>query len=229
MRHPLRPAAGVLTALLMALSGCSGGTRSEPLYPQILAAAQTTFSKGKSQRAAAARPPLTRAVLNDIEGSYIEVTLERSGIFAYLFVSTTRPDGVVQWRTEDNVTLTMRQGVLIATRGLGGDIISSAVNTAPGTQGPADGGEKVMYIRTGDLEERRLVLACDLADLGPETITIVEKAQATRHLRESCETPDGGRIVNDYWTDNRTGIVWQSRQWAGPHIGYLRVRRLTTG
>lgn len=216
-------------ALLLALSGCSGGTRSDPLYPQILAAAQTTLTQGRAQRAAAARPPLTRAVLDEIEGSYIEVTLERSGLFAYLFVSTTRPGGVVQWRTEDDVTLTMRQGVLIATRGLGGDLVSSAVATAPDRLGPAGGGERVMFIRTGDLEERRLGLACALQDLGPATITIVEQAQATRHLQERCTTPDGGEIVNDYWTDARQGLVWQSRQWAGPHIGYLRIRRLTTG
>ncbi|PJE30006.1 hypothetical protein CVM52_26195, partial [Pseudooceanicola lipolyticus] len=105
----------------------------------------------------------------------------------------------------------------------------SAVATAPDRLGPAGGGERVMFIRTGDLEERRLGLACALQDLGPATITIVEQAQATRHLQERCTTPDGGEIVNDYWTDARQGLVWQSRQWAGPHIGYLRIRRLTTG
>ncbi len=39
----------------------------------------------------------------------------------------------------------------------------------------------------------------------------------------------GGEVVNDYWVDSRGGLVWKSRQWAGPQIGYIRFRRLTTG
>ena len=43
------------------------------------------------------------------------------------------------------------------------------------------------------------------------------------------EGPDGGVVVNDYWVDPGGGLVWQSRQWGGPAMGYLRTRRLTTG
>ena len=35
-----------------------------------------------------------------------------------------------------------------------------------------------------------------------------------------------GRVVNDYWADPHRGIMWMSRQWAGPDVGYLRIRRL---
>ena len=51
----------------------------------------------------------------------------------------------------------------------------------------------------------------------------------TTHMRETCVTADGGRITNDYWVDTRAGLVWQSQQWAGPHVGYVKMRRLTTG
>ena len=230
-------AAGAL-ALLALLAGCNGGSGSgvnaaPPLYAQIAQATRASIAKNRMHRAE--RPPLTRKMLDEIEGSYIEVTLERPDIFAYLSAALVRRDGtpgeVVQWRTEDEVTLTMRNGMLIATRGLGGDLVSADVAVAEGVTGPASGGEKVMYVRTGDLEERRLVLSCDLADLGPAPVEIVELTHPARHLRESCtaEGAAGGRVVNDYWVDSRSGIVWQSRQWAGPHIGYMRIRRLTTG
>lgn len=218
-------------ALVLGLAACSGGKGSQPLYPQFLAAARDSIAQNQVRKANAQRPPLTRAALNTVEGAYIEVTLERSGIFAYLSRSATRrdetPGQVEQWRTEDNVTLSLRNGVLIATRGLGGDIISSAVNVAdPGT-GPSGSGQKLHFIRTGDLAERALALACDLRDLGTETIEIVELRYRVRHLQEDCTAAEGGRVVNDYWVDSQKGIVWKSRQWAGPHIGYMRLRRLT--
>jgi hypothetical protein len=218
-------------ALCLALSGCSGGTGTQPLFPQLAAATLSTITTKRAQRAE--RPALTRAVLDTLDGSFMEVTLERSGILAYLFVSVVRQDDlpgqIVQWRTEDNITLTTRNDVLIATRGFGGDMMSSAVQVADGVPGPASGGEKLHMIRTGDLEEVPLVLACDLENLGPEPIEIVELVHPTTHMRETCLAPDGGRVTNDYWVDSRAGIVWQSVQWAGPHVGYVKMRRLTTG
>lgn len=227
-RRFLLPAPALLLALL--LGGCSGGTGTERLYPQIFAAAQTSIALSRSRRAAAARPALTRAGLDTVEGSFIEATLERSGITAYLFASAVRfdalPGEIVQWRTEDNVTLTTRSGMLTATRGLGGDIISSELNAGSGA-GPAGPGEKALYIRTGDLDEVRLSMACGLEDLGAVRLEIVERFHPVRHLRERCVAAGGGQVVNDYWIESRRNIVWQSRQWAGPHIGYLRIRRLT--
>ena len=218
-------------ALMLGLAGCNGGTGSQPLFPQLAAAAVSTIKMGRTQRAE--RPPLTRAALDTLDGSFMEVTLERQDILAYLFVSAVRQDDlpgqVVQWRTEDNITLTTRNGVLISTRGFGGDMMSSAVQVADGVTGPASGGEKVHMIRTGDLEEVALVLACDLENLGPAPVEIVEVVHPTTHMRETCVTADGGRITNDYWVDPRAGLVWQSQQWAGPHVGYVRTRRLTTG
>jgi hypothetical protein len=86
-----------------------------------------------------------------------------------------------------------------------------------------------MQLRGLDNRGVSLALACDRQDLGPEAVTIVEIAHPARHLRETCTSSDGGSVVNDYWVDPQRRIVWQSRQWAGPVIGYIRTRRLTTG
>ncbi len=224
-------ALGLSAMGLSVLAGCSGGTGATPLFPEVFQAARGAIAQGAAKRAQSKRPPLTRAALGTVEGAFIEVTLERSGQLAYLFRSAVlqdaNPGAVVQWRTEDNVTVTMRAGMVIATRGLGGDLVSAHVPAATGTLGPARSGERALFVRTGDLAEHRISLACDLGDLGAETIEIVERAHATRHLRETCEAEGGGRVENEYWIDSRAGIVWQSVQWAGPHVGYLRIRRLT--
>lgn len=218
-----------LSLILAGCSGGSGGNQTEPgLYQQLFNAGKQSLTERTTKEAQL--PPLTRAALNTLNGSYLEVTLERGGQLAYLYVNAERrddsPGRIIIWRSEDNVTLAMRNGVLIATRGLGGDVLSSGVQVSGDSPGPARSGERVQYIRVLDNKERRLSLACDLVDLGAETITIVERNHPTRHLQERC-TGGGGTVVNDYWVDSRAGLVWQSRQWAGPVIGYLRTRRLT--
>ena len=219
----------IAACLALLLTGCSGGTATTPLYTQIGGAVRATIAARKAGRAP--RAEVTRAQLDTLTDPFLEVTVERRDILAYLFISTIRrddsPGEIVQWRSDDDATITMRNGVLIATRGIGGDMISSVVPVAEGVTGPAHGGERRHDIRTGNLQIAQLVLACDLTDLGPETIVIVERAHRTRHLAERCAAEGGGVVENDYWVDSARGIVWQSRQWAGPHIGYLRTRRLT--
>ena len=78
-----------------------------------------------------ARPPVTRALLDTLEGSYLEVTLERRDQLAYLQILSERrddtPGRITVWRTDDNITQAMRNGVLINTRGLCGVLLSSTV------------------------------------------------------------------------------------------------------
>lgn len=231
----LRPKAALLLLPLI-LAACSGGDDVPSLELEAINAARQAIAVRTAPKVQ--RPPLTRAALDTLEGSFIEVILERRDQLAYLSVNTQRRDGgpglITLWRTEDNVTLAMRNGVLIATRGLGGDILSATAQVAGDAPGPSQGGEKVYYIRAQDNKTQRLALVCDLVDLGPQAIVIVERRHPTRRLREICTggtSGDGlggaGEVINDYWVDSRSGVVWQSRQWAGPDTGYLRLRRLT--
>jgi hypothetical protein len=222
---------GLALLALLALSACNGGDGARPLYAELALNAQDIIARNAAERAQASRPPVTRAALNTLEGSFIEVTLERTGQQAYLAATAVRtdesPGEIVQWRTGDNVTLTTRAGVLIATRGLGGHLISSDVTVDGARGGPAGSGARILFIRTGDVEEVALTMACDVSDMGRSAITIVEQVHQVRHLRERCEAADGGRVTYDYWIDSREPIIWQAREWAGPHIGYMKIRRVT--
>lgn len=230
--RPLRRWAGLLAGLIAGglLAACSGGNIDQRAELQIVQTFRSNIQKKIKDRNKPARPPLTRAALDTVKVSAIEVTLERRDIFAYLFIDGERgddsPGRITVWRTEDDVSIATRNGVVIATRGLGGDILSSTVQVSGDSPGPSSGGERVLMIRGLDNTEQRLSLSCDLEDLGPDPIEIVELVHPTRHLRETCDGA-GGQIVNDYWADARAGLVWQSRQWAGPQIGYMRLRRLT--
>lgn len=209
------------------VAGCSGGVQSPARGTELVNAVGSVFQARRQQQD---RPVLTRAVLDGLDGAFLEATVEDTGNLAYMFVNADRQDSypgrVRVWRTEDNVTLTTRQGVLIQTRGLGGDVLATDVDVRAGVLGPASGGERRMQIRALDNRSVSLVGACSLTDLGPSQITIVERVHPTRHIRETCEFPNGA-IQNDFWTDSSADVIWQSRQWAGPSIGYITLRQLT--
>lgn len=223
-------------ALFLGLAACSGGDGEPTRNMQIITASREYI---RSRLSSKPLPVVTRAALDTLQGSFIEAVLERNGQLAYLYVSARRrddwPGEIVVWRTEDNITLALRGGVLVATRGLGGDLLSSDARVRDSVPGPAGSGARRQQFRALDNKEVGLALACELTDLGEQTIEIVGARHATRHLRERCEADSGaggisgGVIINEYWIDSRRNLVWQSRQWAGPETGYLRLRRLTTG
>ncbi|MBY6059180.1 YjbF family lipoprotein [Leisingera daeponensis] len=224
----IRKAAAALAAALL-LAGCSKGPEKTKAGLEVVQAVAEQFSRRRS----APPPPaeLTRALLDKQAQAYIEVTIENRGATAYLTRALERRDshpGLVEvWRTQDNVSVALRQGMVIATRGLGGGLLSAEVPAADGAGGPARGGARRYTVRADGNGQRVLNMACSLHDLGPEPVEIVEITHPARHLQERCEGA-GGVVVNDYWVDSRAGNlqVWQSRQWAGPETGYLRIRQL---
>ncbi|MBQ4826740.1 YjbF family lipoprotein [Leisingera sp. HS039] len=218
-----------LAGLALVLGACAKGPEKTPAELEVLRAVGAQITKRRS----AAPPPvqLTRALLDKQSQAYIEVTIENRDAKAYLTRALTRRDsspGTVEvWRTQDNVSLALRSGMVIATRGLGGGLLSAQVPAADGAAGPARGGARRYTVRAKGNGQAILSMACSLQDLGPEPVEIVEVTHPARRLQERCEG-SGGVVVNDYWVDSRPGRnqVWQSRQWAGPETGYVRIRQL---
>lgn len=242
MTSTLARFAGAL-ALLTGLTACAKGPDKTPLEVELVQNIRQVLQARRAARGEKpARPALTRAALDaTVKGAFIEVTIEESDVFAYLSRQASKHDdfsGTVEvWRSEDNVNLAMRDGVLVATRGMPNDLLAaSALVHAGGPKGPSGSGERIYEIAALDNESYKLSLVCQVEDLGPKQIEIVELTYRTRHLRETCEgrgyqvgSEKRSRVVNDYWIDSRTGRIWQSRQWAGPELGYLRIRQLTSG
>ena len=106
-------------------------------------------------------------------------------------------------------------------------MLSAAVPAdGQGAMGPASGGARLYEFRGDDSGSYRVRLACDLHDQGTIALDIVGRSYPTRYLQERCSDDSGGKVVNDYWIDARGGRVRQSRQWAGPSIGYIRTRQV---
>lgn len=213
--------------LIGALSACSKGEEQTTLLTEIAATAKTRFAK---KEPAAAPPTLTRAALQQLDIPLLEATIENRGDTAYLAPqrqrNDSRPGALTVWRSGDDVTLTLRDGVLIATRGLRDDLLSaSTLVTSGGAEGPSRNGPRRFVLHHGANQDIAFAFQCTQTRLGPETVDVLGKAYRTTHLRETCQGDDG-QIQNDYWIDSQNGTIRQSRQWAGPTIGYIMLRVL---
>lgn len=216
----------VLSALACAalLGACTGGT--EGIQTQASALEQIRDAVGAKRKAET--PPdivVTRALINQLTVPSLEAQAEARDQTAYL-VPFSQRGPVTIWRTADDGQLVLRRGLITSTRGLGGDLVSSDFSgTLNALQSGSGTYARRLFLRRGDGTARTINLSCQTQSLGRVRLNVVERAYDTRHLRETCSLPQG-TVVNDYWIEPGSGLMRQSRQWAGPDVGYLKLRVL---
>ena len=176
-------------------------------------------------RTAPAAPPsaLPTAALAAGPGNVLMVTLlGRDAVAAMTRVGTN--NGVDTWRTAKGVTLSFQDGILVASRGLGEDLmgadvagVRAAILRGTGTaqrQHSFLGGED--QIQTRDL-------TCTFTTNAPETITIATGAVTAGKVTEVCES-SALVFTNLYWLNDNE--IVQSRQAVAFSVGYIRVNIL---
>jgi Group 4 capsule polysaccharide lipoprotein gfcB, YjbF len=134
-------------------------------------------------------------------------------------------NGDVQtWSSTGYQEISLRGGVLIATRGFGPDLISAV---APGVATIARGTgttNRTYHYLDGADQPQRIDFSCTLALQGAQTIEVMAKRHATRKVTESCSGPSGS-FVNEYWFDNGLNIR-QSSQRMAPGLDNLFMQRV---
>ena len=116
--------------------------------------------------------------------------------------------GVETWMSGDGVSVSLNQGVIVATRGLGFDLMAADVgNTlaAMAAGGMPDPYRRQMRYLTADNHARYLSAGCRMT---------LERDLFT----ETCAT-HSGHFTNTYPLTGQG-----SRQWVSPEIGYLKIR-----
>ncbi|MEO0667630.1 MAG: YjbF family lipoprotein [Pseudomonadota bacterium] len=221
-------AALVLTALIAACSGGSDELRNQSgRYLTVIETLQTGLFQPEPEL-----PNVTRALLDGLTVPSLEVTVpERDGL-AYLVPLISRTEANLgpldTWTTVDGSQLTLRSGVIVATRGLGDDVTSTDrrgsiafVTGRSGTNWPMR-----LDIQTSADGVIRQDFDCSGRHNGQVTLEIIELTYPVESLSEICTDGRGNRIENQYFVDTRDGTVWQTRQWAGEKIGYMDTRIL---
>lgn len=141
---------------------------------------------------------------------------------------SARNGQVTTWLSADNTTLSFREGLLVATRGLGGDLMSADIAgpLALIRQGGSGLAVRIHRYLDGEDQTRILSFVCDVSSRGMRTIAVGDQRSGTRLMQERCVGADT-EFQNLYWILPATGEIVQSRQWAGPRTGYLALRKIS--
>ena len=209
-----------LAALALAsLVGCGSDAERTAVWGTLRDAAKAT---GQARKAPppSGPPELTPA---QVDGSplrllLLEIESSRRGT-AMALISTN--SGTETYSSADASTVTLRDGVLIATRGIVPDLMSAL---APGAQAIArgEGSHRRQYhTLAGDDSPVTQTYDCQLRSEGRETLAIAGRRHDTRRVIETCEG-EGRSFENRYWIDGR-GKIRQSSQWTGTTVGKLRL------
>lgn len=231
-----RRAAALALAALTALGACSPGGSPVP-GPGGLMSMGRDVRERLGLASAPEAPEIDRARLEraGVTERFLLVRLESGAVAGMTPIAANR--GRLVWATEDDVTFTARGGIVVATRGLGGDLLSA--ESEPLLFALAEGRSERYrrVLRRLDGLDQILVQPydCELT-LGPEeTVVVLGRAHETRRSTERCR-PQGGApegtpwylrpepFVNVYNVGD--GTIWYSRQYVGPAVGHLTLERV---
>ena len=151
-----------------------------------------------------------------LAGPVIEVRIPTRGATATLARVGVNRD-VETWLTKDNISLSFQQGVLVASRGLGFDLMgadaSGTLAALAGRGAPAY--RRHMRFLTGEHDSTWLMASCSMA-------TVASDQPNLRLFEEQC-TAHRNQFMNRYWLDDN-GTIRRSRQWVAREIGYVETR-----
>lgn len=207
-------------AVTLSLAGCGSGpeTGANPV-----AAIKAMIARPTPQ------PPPTGADINRVlaatTGPLILVT--RGDGHGWATMLRIEGNGAHDtYGTADRRTLTMRNGIVTATRGLGGDLMSSDISGTEALILSRRTGDAPRIMRFLDGEDRTQTIRFD-CDVSLGRTQSIEPDTAKSNLQLVTESCANGalRFANTYLVD-RQGRLVRSRQWIGAQNGHLRIEML---
>lgn len=209
-----KSALGLLAAAL--LSACSSAQETGAGAKPFLPVAKAFWSSVTGKQAAGQMPQFTRAQINGATSQLMLLELEsdrRGAAFALADMNS----GTRTYASGDGNALIFRQGVVIASRGFGLDLMSSqAPSLAAIATASAPYGRSYQILGDDDQLVARDV-TCQSRRLGAESLVISERRYSTQKIVENCRN-DQVAFENEYWVESG-GQMRQSRQWLGDGIG----------
>jgi hypothetical protein len=177
----------------------------------------------KSGAGAAAKAGPSRAELEQAGKPVLRARIPARKSDSFMSIVESRDD-VVVWRAGGGITFALRNGVLIQTRGLGPDLMSSVVPTV-GQLLKAGGTHQRQYFFLGPNDQpTRRTYDCTVTVAGQEEIDILGRKHRVTKTTEECSRPQSGKITNVFWFEGQT--VRQSKQWASALAGYIQFERV---
>lgn len=217
----MRPVALAAAVSAVLLAGC-GEEISESR--KVIQAVTTSLLPGGQDNAPLQRPQFSRAAIEEAGQDFVLASVPQRGVAALLQrAGENGPE--VTWLAEDGVSVTYEQGFLVATRGLGPDLMAADISGVAAAVARGGGSAtRIHEYLDGNDQIVRHEYSCRIERVGRERITIYERSYDTEKYEETCQR-GGQTFANSYWID-ALGVVWKSRQLISPPVGYLDSERL---
>lgn len=211
-----------LMAALAALAGCGPGTTDDGASPRELAGLLgKAFAARGAAAAPAGMPVIPRQTLNEwpepLIGAFVETTKSGSALGRI-----SRTGSVETYSTAQGNQIMLRDGQIIATNGLGVDLMSS--NLPPtATIARADGSTYSRSYQSLDglYQTYTTKFSCTATASGTQTITLSDVGFRVRAVTERCS--GNGRSIENLYLIDSSSRIRQSRQWLGPDAGYVTL------
>ena len=210
---------------LLALSACGNSSELETGETKVLKIIKDKMDATSGATAYIdARNLVSREILDGVGVPILFVEIDRGQNGT---LSQYPGEGVGQtWLGVDGSTVTLDNGILKATRGMGDDLMGSEISLEINWSVLEDVSyeRRMAYLR---LDNKTLIseFSCTLTDMNRmETINLFDADFRVKHVRETCRGLTGS-FVNDYYIDTE-GLVRNSRQYQGDKIGYMIIARL---
>jgi hypothetical protein len=209
----------------LAVLGACGNDRAgpNPVLAAVGTMAKSSVAKLNPRKSGTtkAAAPITRADLEKFGKPILRVKSEPLGQDGFLTISDAKGD-VVTWATTDGVTFSLRNGVLIQTRGLGADLMSSDAPTV--SQLLAGASYQRLYFFLGDDDRgTKRTYDCTTSVAGRESIEILGRKHTVTRVTEAC-TRGKSSLTNDFWIEGKA--IRKSKQWTSGSIGYIDFERV---
>jgi len=199
-------------ALALCLAGCSNGASDFDGLPQLALASLTGGAKSPVP-IANTDDPLIKAVI---------LASNASLKYGTLLAPFGGSNGVKTWSSTSYQTISLRDGVMVATRGFGPDLMSSVLPPISQIRAAKGSTQRQYRYLDGADQPKTLDFACSLAASGSETIEVMAKTFATRKVTETCSGAEG-QFTNEYWFDNSL-ILRQSKQFLAPGLDDMFIQ-----
>ncbi|MEJ8562005.1 YjbF family lipoprotein [Yoonia sp. GPGPB17] len=197
--------------VLFVLAACGNVPRDFPSVSEVLA---TMIPQPAAQVITAddLRRTLTPDVVSQLNTRLILIEIPARQAVAILSLVNTN-QGVETYLTADGVSISLQDGLVVATRGFGFDLMTADVSEVAARL-RHDMGNAVRIHRYLDGENQIIAQSfrCDLQ--------FHDALSAT----ETCKSSKVS-FTNSY-TFNESGRITESKQWVSPEIGLLEVQEL---
>ncbi len=152
---------------------------------------------------------------------------ERDGAIGTFVLQTKGASGIETWISADNISLAVDHGMVVGTRGFGGDLLSSDVSQSIEIvlNGQTGHTQRFHNFLDGNNQSKTRSFACTVSSRGPWELDLGKRTVPTRLMQEDCKSLDHS-FRNYYWVDLTNQEILQSRQWIGDYSKTLAMRKV---